>query len=146
MFLHFLPLMSPGPCPPTNVSVSTLCGVSTVSWSPDTRADVYIATATTHDGHNYTCDSGNASSCSFTDLGGGENYSVTVVAVDRGCHSTPSSAVDLKTGEKMFNKGTAILIFMCYVIFSVEVRDTSLYLESQLDFFVLSSSHYFLYA
>ena len=101
IFLHFLPLMSPGPCPPTNVSVSTLCGVSTVSWSPATGADMYIATATTLDGHNYTCDSSNASSCSFTDLACGENYSVTVVAVDRGCHSKPSSAVDLKTGEKI---------------------------------------------
>ena len=74
---------------------------------------IAIATATTHDGHNYTCDSSNASSCSFTDLACGENYSVTVVAVDRGCHSKPSSAVDLKTGEKMFTKGTVILILMC---------------------------------
>ena len=74
---------------------------------------MYIATATTLYGRNYTCDSSNASSCSFTDLACGENYSVTVVAVDRGCHSEPSSAVALKTGEKMFTKGTVILILMC---------------------------------
>ena len=114
--------MSPGPCPPSNVSVSTLCGVSTVSWSPDMGADVYIATATTHDGHNYTCNSSNANSCSFTDLDCGENYSVTVVAVDRGCHSQPSSTVDLKTGEKMFTKGIVFQIFMCKIIFSGEVN------------------------
>ena len=105
-------LMSPGPCPPSNVSISTSCGVSTVSWYPDPGTDRHIATATTNDGRNYTCDSNNASSCSFPDLPCGENYSVTVVAVDRGCHSEPSTAVDLQTGENMFTKGTIILSLM----------------------------------
>ena len=101
-----LPSISPGPCPPRNVSVSTECGASTVSWSPVSGAESYIATATAHDGHNYTCSSSSANSCSFTDLHCGENYSVSVVAVDRGCHSEPSVSVELKTGEKKLNKET----------------------------------------
>ena len=65
---------------------------------------MYIATALAHDGHNHTCNSSSANSCSFTDLHCGENYSVSVVAVDRGCHTEPSSTVELKTGEMMFTK------------------------------------------
>ena len=105
-FLQFLPSISPGPCPPSNVSVSASCGGSTVFWSPVPGAGIYIATATAHDGRSQTCNSSVANSCSFTDLRCGENYSVSVVAADRGCHSAPSPAVELKTGEMMFTEVT----------------------------------------
>ena len=100
-FSPLVPFISPGPCSPSNVSVSTECGASTVSWSPVSGAESYIATARAHDGHNHTCNSSSAHSCSFSDLHCGENYSVSVLAVDRGCHSGPSSSVELKTGKKM---------------------------------------------
>ena len=60
---------------------------------------MYIATATAADGHKHTCSSNYSSSCNFTGLHCGETYTVTVVTVDRGCWSEPSSAVDMKTGE-----------------------------------------------
>ena len=71
-----------------------------MSWSPVPGADMHVAIATAL-GHNYTCNSSVANSCSFTDLHCGENYSVSVVAVDRGCHSEPSTAVELETGETL---------------------------------------------
>ncbi|MEQ2174207.1 hypothetical protein GOODEAATRI_005476 [Goodea atripinnis] len=58
---------------------------------------MYIATATADDGHNHTCSSNYSSSCNFTDLHCGETYAVSVVTVDQGCWSKPSSAVQLRT-------------------------------------------------
>lgn len=95
----FLPF-SPGHCAPSNVSVCPACEGSTVSWSYATGAEMFLATATANDGHTHTCSSNYSSSCNFTDLHCGETYSVTVVTVDRGCRSKPSSAVELRTGEK----------------------------------------------
>ena len=109
-FSLLVPSISPGPCSPSNVSVSTECGASTVSWSNVSGVDKYIATATAHDGHSKTCNSTSANSCSFFDLQCGENYSVSVVAVDRDCHSGPSSTVQLKTGEKTSIKDSVIYI------------------------------------
>ncbi|XP_067460816.1 mucin-4-like [Thunnus thynnus] len=86
-----------GLCPPSDVIVSPACKDSTVSWSHVTGAEMYIATATADDGHNHTCSSNYSSSCNFTDLHCGETYAVTVVTVDRGCRSEPSSAVELRT-------------------------------------------------
>lgn len=95
----FLPF-SPGLCAPSNVTVSPACEDSIVSWSHVTGADMYIAIATADDGHNHTCSSNNSNSCNFTHLHCGETYAVTVVTVDRGCWSEPSSAVQLRTGER----------------------------------------------
>ena len=120
VFSPLVPSISPGPCSPSNVSVSTECGASTVSWSPVSGAETYIATATRHNGLIHTCNSSSAHSCPFTDLHCGGNYSVSVVAFDRGCHSEPSSAVDLKTGEKMFSKDTVMLI--CFLSGRLEVN------------------------
>ena len=108
-FSPLLPSISPGACAPSNVSVSASCGGSTVSWFNVSGADMYIATATAHGGHELTCNSSTANSCSFTDLHCGENYSVSVVAVDRGCHTAPSSAVELKTGEMMVTKDSVMV-------------------------------------
>ncbi|KAA8587295.1 hypothetical protein FQN60_016157, partial [Etheostoma spectabile] len=86
-----------GLCAPVNVTVSPACEDSTVSWTHVTGAEMYVATATAADGHNHTCGSNYSSSCSFTGLHCGETYTVTVVTVDRGCWSEPSSAVELRT-------------------------------------------------
>ncbi|KAK5919428.1 hypothetical protein CgunFtcFv8_023324 [Champsocephalus gunnari] len=86
-----------GLCAPSNVTVSLACDDSTVSWSHVTGAEMYIATATANDGNNQTCSSNYSNSCNFTDLHCGETYNVTVVTVDRGCWSEPSSAVELRT-------------------------------------------------
>lgn len=71
---------------------------NTVSWSSVTGAEMYIATATADDGHTHTCSSNASTSCQFTDLHCGQNYSVAVVTADRGCLSEPSSAVEITTG------------------------------------------------
>ncbi|KAF7661786.1 hypothetical protein LDENG_00254330 [Lucifuga dentata] len=86
-----------GLCPPSNVTVSPACEGSTVSWSPVTGAEMYIAIATADDGHTHNCSCNNSNSCNFTDLHCGETYSVTVVTVDRGCWSVPSPGVNLTT-------------------------------------------------
>ncbi|XP_008280490.1 mucin-19 [Stegastes partitus] len=86
-----------GLCAPTNVMASAACADSVVSWLPVAGADMYIATATSGDGHNHTCSSNSSNSCNFTDLHCGEAYTVTVVTVDRGCPSDPSSAAVLTT-------------------------------------------------
>ncbi|MEQ2202743.1 hypothetical protein XENOCAPTIV_014207 [Xenoophorus captivus] len=89
---------SPGLCAPSNTTVSPACEDSAISWTPVTGAEMYIATATADDGHNHTCSSNYSSSCNLTDLHCGETYAVSVVTVDQGCWSKPSSAVQLRTG------------------------------------------------
>lgn len=95
-FLSF----SPGVCAPSNITVYPVCEDSIVSWSQVPGAEVFIAKATADDGHTHTCSSNHSNSCNFTDLHCGETYAVTVVTVDRGCWSEPSSAVELRTGER----------------------------------------------
>lgn len=94
------PFFSSGLCAPSNVTVSPACEDSVVSWSHVTGAEMSIATATADDGHTHTCSSNYSCSCNLTDLHCGETYAVTVVTVDRGCWSKPSSAVELRTGER----------------------------------------------
>ena len=89
-----------GLCAPTNITVSPACEDSAVSWSHVTGAEMYIATATADDGHTHTCSSNYSNSCNFTDLHCGETYAVTVVTVDGGCWSEPSSMVQLRAGER----------------------------------------------
>lgn len=98
---HFPPF-SAGLCAPSNVTVSTICDDSAVSWSDVPGAEMFIATATANDGHALTCSSNYSNSCNFTELHCGETYSVQVVTVDQGCWSEPSSAVQLKAGEAFF--------------------------------------------
>ncbi|XP_061652447.1 uncharacterized protein LOC133488520 [Phyllopteryx taeniolatus] len=87
-----------GLCPPSNITMSSPCeDNNTVSWSIVPGAEMYIATATTADGHKHNCSSNVSTSCRFTDLHCGQNYSVTVVTVDRVCWSEPSSAVEVAT-------------------------------------------------
>ncbi|XP_074544742.1 uncharacterized protein LOC141804293 [Halichoeres trimaculatus] len=90
-------VLKTGLCAPSNVTVSKSCQDSIVSWSHVPGADMVIATATADDGHTHTCRSNYSNSCNFTDLHCGETYNVTVVTVDRGCKSEPSSAIEIKT-------------------------------------------------
>uniref|UniRef100_A0A8C7MJV8 Fibronectin type-III domain-containing protein n=1 Tax=Oncorhynchus kisutch TaxID=8019 RepID=A0A8C7MJV8_ONCKI len=87
-----------GACPPTNVTTSLQCdgNMGTVSWTAVAGENMYLATATGDDGHTHTCSS-NSTDCSFTDLHCAETYAVTVVTMDRGCHSDPSPDVELRT-------------------------------------------------
>lgn len=89
-----------GLCAPRNITVSPVCEDTTVSWSHVPGAEMFIAIATADDGHNHTCRSNHSNSCNFTSLHCGQTYAVTVVTVDRGCWSQPSSPVELKTGER----------------------------------------------
>ncbi|XP_049603206.1 pneumococcal serine-rich repeat protein [Syngnathus scovelli] len=89
---------SAGLCSPSNVTMSPPCEDNNiVSWSSVTGAEMYIATAIADDGQTHNCSSNTSTSCQFTDLQCGQNYSVTVVTVDRGCRSEPSSAVQVTT-------------------------------------------------
>lgn len=110
-------MFSAGRCAPGNIAVSPACeGNSTVSWSPVMGADMYIATAMADDGHTHTCSSNYLDSCNFTDLHCGETYAVTVVSVDRGCWSEPSSAVQLRTGERKLERAS-LCFGVCRLIY-----------------------------
>ncbi|XP_048832460.1 uncharacterized protein LOC125708743 isoform X2 [Brienomyrus brachyistius] len=87
-----------GPCPPNNISVALTCegNLGFVTWDPVMAAEMYIATATTTDGHVQTCKT-NTTSCSFLDLHCGEVYSVTAVTLERGCQSEPSGRNNFRT-------------------------------------------------
>ena len=92
---------SPGPCPPSGVTSSLQCegNVGTVSWQPAVLADSYQAWATGN-GHSHMCNAtGLATQCSFTDIHCGEVNGITVVTVDRGCHSEPSAPVLQTSGN-----------------------------------------------
>uniref|UniRef100_A0A8C5HBY8 Uncharacterized LOC114458429 n=2 Tax=Gouania willdenowi TaxID=441366 RepID=A0A8C5HBY8_GOUWI len=88
---------SSGPCAPSNISVSSSCEDSSVSWSHVPGAHAYVATAIADDGHVHMCSSNSSNSCVFTELSCGQTYVVTVVTVDGECYSDPSSAEQLET-------------------------------------------------
>lgn len=100
------PLLFPtpcsGPCPPSNVDVSLQCNgnVGIVHWTAAQIAEMYIATAMGYDGHSHTCNS-TGTSCNFMDLHCEENYTVTVVTVERSCQSEPSTPVTLRSGKEI---------------------------------------------
>ncbi|XP_029687008.1 fibronectin-like [Takifugu rubripes] len=98
-----------GLCAPDNITVSPAGQDIVVSWSPVTGAETFAAIATANDGHNYTCNSTSSNSCNLTDLPCGENYTITVVTVDGGCWSEPSSAVVLRTASCQATNLTAHL-------------------------------------
>ncbi|XP_056304665.1 uncharacterized protein LOC130216807 [Danio aesculapii] len=89
---------SAGSCAPSDVQVSLQCNgnVGFVHWTAAKNAEMYIATATGRNGSNYTCTS-NSTNCTFSQLQCGDNYTITVVTVDRGCKSLPSTPVSLRS-------------------------------------------------
>uniref|UniRef100_A0A674NSS5 Fibronectin type-III domain-containing protein n=1 Tax=Takifugu rubripes TaxID=31033 RepID=A0A674NSS5_TAKRU len=86
-------------CPTTNTS----CAFQNLPCGLDLNLTILAqgaeSIATANDGHNYTCNSTSSNSCNLTGLPCGENYTITVVTVDGGCWSEPSSAVVLRTGK-----------------------------------------------
>ncbi|XP_043081301.1 serine-rich adhesin for platelets [Puntigrus tetrazona] len=87
-----------GSCPATDVQVSLQCNgnVGLVHWTAAKNAESYIAMATGKDGQTRTCTS-TSTNCTFSDLHCGENYTVTVATVERGCQSPPSTSVSLRS-------------------------------------------------
>lgn len=73
--------------------------VGSVNWIAAVNAEGYVATAVSSDGYKHNCTT-NGTSCLFLDLYCGKDYSVTVVSVQRGCWSDPSTPVLLRSGEK----------------------------------------------
>ncbi|XP_016331309.1 uncharacterized protein LOC107680061 [Sinocyclocheilus anshuiensis] len=87
-----------GSCPASDVQASLQCddNVGRVYWTAAKNAESYIAMATGMDGHTHTCTS-SGTNCTFSDLHCGEDYTVTVATVERGCQSQPSIPVNLKS-------------------------------------------------
>ncbi|KAF4097010.1 hypothetical protein G5714_022979 [Onychostoma macrolepis] len=87
-----------GSCPASDVQVFLQCNgnVGLVHWTAAKNAESYIAMATGTDGHTHTCTS-SGTNCTFSDLHCGEDYTVTVATVERGCQSRPSTPVNLKS-------------------------------------------------
>ncbi|KAL1249579.1 hypothetical protein QQF64_020584 [Cirrhinus molitorella] len=87
-----------GSCPASNVQVSVQCNgnVGIVNWIAAKNAESYIATATGTNGHTHTCTS-SSTNCTFTDLHCGEDYTVKVATVERGCQSPPSTPASLRS-------------------------------------------------
>ncbi|XP_066528384.1 fibronectin type III domain-containing protein 7-like [Hoplias malabaricus] len=87
-----------GSCPPSKVQASLLCenNNGSVSWLAALGAKMYIAMMTGTDGHTHNCTT-NTTSCLFLDLHCGEDYTVTVVTVERGCQSVPSTPIRLRS-------------------------------------------------
>lgn len=99
MFIFFSGVL--GPCPPTNVQVSLQClgNVGHVTWTAAPLAGWYVATATRSAPNEYvhSCSS-NGTGCSLTDLQCGQTVAVTVVTMERGCMSEPSSPLTFQSG------------------------------------------------
>ncbi|CAI5641408.1 unnamed protein product [Oreochromis niloticus] len=81
------------PCIPRGLVTDAECGfdVGSVSWQPTDGAESYIAVATGLDGHAHRCVS-NTTSCTWSDLHCGEEYSVVVRAKSNNCTSLPSNS------------------------------------------------------
>ncbi|KTF75017.1 hypothetical protein cypCar_00024381 [Cyprinus carpio] len=87
-----------GSCPASDVQASLQCNgnVGLVRWTAARNAENYIAMATGKDGHTHTCTS-SGTNCTFSDLHCGEDYTVTVSTVERGCQSQPTTPVNLRS-------------------------------------------------
>uniref|UniRef100_A0A3B3IE65 Fibronectin type-III domain-containing protein n=2 Tax=Oryzias latipes TaxID=8090 RepID=A0A3B3IE65_ORYLA len=87
-------------CPPTNVQASFKCETlaATVSWQQTGFALGYVAYVDNKSGHQISCVSSNATSCSISGLMCGTVYSVWVKALGLQYNSSDSSAISLMSG------------------------------------------------
>lgn len=90
----------PAPCAPTNVTVTSACesDSASVSWTAANGALSYLAAAEMADGQRLVC-STNSTSCDISGLQCGQEYEVTVTAMDNSCNGTKSTSQTLRTGE-----------------------------------------------
>ncbi|XP_056598960.1 fibronectin type III domain-containing protein 7-like [Triplophysa dalaica] len=82
-------VLSTVPCKAQNVSVQMSCSANTavVTWEPSDRVISHIVRAIGSDGHGINCTSSN-DSCILTSMHCGQNYNVTVAALDGACDSS----------------------------------------------------------
>lgn len=92
-YLYLSVSLSSAPCIPGNVTTYVQCESDrgSVSWGSSDGAESYIAVATGHDGHRHVCLT-NTTSCTWSDLHCGEEYTVVVRAKDDNCTSLPSNS------------------------------------------------------
>uniref|UniRef100_A0A8C2Z104 Fibronectin type-III domain-containing protein n=1 Tax=Cyclopterus lumpus TaxID=8103 RepID=A0A8C2Z104_CYCLU len=93
------PSFTPAPCVPRDVRTSVQCefSVGSVSWGPSDGAETYIVVATGLDGHTQQCLS-NTTSCTWTDLRCGDEYTVVLRAKEGNCTSLPSNSSVIHMG------------------------------------------------
>ena len=79
------------PCEPQNVSTELDCQNNTalVSWELSERVFLHQVTALGSDGHSISCSS-SSDSCTLPSMHCGQNYNLTVTAVDDVCNSSQS--------------------------------------------------------
>ncbi|KAI4885449.1 hypothetical protein NFI96_001413 [Prochilodus magdalenae] len=88
------------PCEPVGVAVNVLCNTSSaeMSWQRAQGVDYYIGRAVrAGDGHESVCNS-TSSSCMFSTLACGQNYTFTVTAYTGHCSSNTSQPVYISAG------------------------------------------------
>lgn len=109
----YLCFLSSAPCIPGGVTTNVQCETDrgSVSWAPSDGAKSYIAVATGHDGHRHVCLT-NTTSCTWSDLHCGEEYTVVVRAKDSNSTSLPSNSSVIYTGMLQTPKN----ILLCYKI------------------------------
>lgn len=73
-------------------------GAVAVSWEPSSGALSYTTVAQGNGGYESTCNSTDTT-CLFSELLCGLNYSITVRAADETCDSAESSAVEISKGR-----------------------------------------------
>ncbi|XP_034439595.1 uncharacterized protein LOC117760582 [Hippoglossus hippoglossus] len=86
------------PCVPQQVEARVVCesGGVAVSWEPSKGASSYTTVAQGNGGYESTCNS-SVTTCLFSDLLCGLNYSISVSASDETCSSARSSDVEINT-------------------------------------------------
>lgn len=95
----YLSSLYSAPCIPRDVTTDGQCEFDrgSVRWGPSDGAESYIAVATGHDGHRHMCLT-NTTSCTWSDLHCGEEYTVVVRAKDSNCTSLASNSSVIHMG------------------------------------------------
>lgn len=121
--------LSSAPCIPRDVTTYVQCEFDrgSVSWGPSNGAESYIAVATGHGGHRHVCLT-NTTSCTWSDLHCGEEYTVVVRAKDSNCTSLPSNSSVIYMGMLHTPQNTVICYkisyFYCIPFFQIRAYPT----------------------